>query len=318
MIRLLVAEARDFSPEAVEILGGFGTCDLRQLDRAQLLETLPDYDVLWVRLGLTIDREIIDAASRLKVIVTATTGVDHIDLDYALRRNIEVLSLRGETQFLDSIPATAEHTWGLLLALNRRIPWAFRSVCHGQWDRDRFRGHDLRGQTLGIIGLGRLGIQVARFGLVFGMRVLAFDPYRQVWPSDVIRCASLEALLSLSNVVSLHVPLNSETTGLIGTRELQLMRPGAILLNTSRGAVVDAEALLEALASGHLGGAALDVIPDERDEGSVERQRLLEYAANSHQLLITPHIGGATFESMAATEVFMCRKLVRFFTKAAA
>jgi D-3-phosphoglycerate dehydrogenase len=315
MIQILNVEPDDFCEPARELLLGLGHLDECGLNPQQLLTRIANYDVLWVRLAQQIDRAVLQAGCRLRAIVTATTGLDHIDMDAARMLGIRVLSLRGETDFLARIPATAEHTWGLLLALNRHVPAAFRSVQEGGWDRYAFRGHDLKGQTLGIVGLGRLGKQVARFGLAFGMRVLAYDPYQKAWPSDVLQCESLETLLSQSQVLSLHVPLNNETVGMIGRKEIACLPPDAVLINTSRGEVLDSDALLCALREAQLRGAALDVIPDERCSDSSVRHCLLDYARQHNQLLITPHLGGATYESMAATEVFMAQKLARFLSE---
>lgn len=281
-----------------------------------LLQRLGEYDVLIVRLANQIDRKVIDTGTRLKAIVTATTGLDHIDIAYAQTKGIVVLSLRGEYEFLRSIPATAEHTWGLLLALTRHIPAAHSSVLAGEWDRDHFRGHDLAGQTLGILGLGRIGEKVARYGAAFGMRVLAFDPYRQAWIEGVERCDSQVDLLRQSQVFSIHVPLNETTRNLIGREELNLLPHGAVLINTARGEVVDEIALVEALESGRLAGAALDVLCDERSK-VLHASPLITYARTHDNLLLTPHIGGATIESMAATENFMARKLQAFLQKKA-
>jgi len=253
---------------------------------------------------------VIDACTNLKVIVTTTTGLDHTDVNYAEQRGIKVLSLRGETEFLRTIPATAEHTWALLLALVRHIPQAHASVIAGEWDRNAFRGHDLGGKRLGIVGLGRIGEKVARYGLAFEMRVGAYDPYRSDWVEGVTRCVTLPELLRQSNVLSLHVPLNPETERMIGREELAHLPNGAWLVNTSRGEVLDEVALVEALQDGQLGGAALDVIAAERDQQ--RRGPLLDYARQHNNLLITPHLGGATVESMARTEVFMAHKLQKF------
>lgn len=308
-VRILNAEPDRYSPEARVILEQIGTVDNGPLTRGELLARLPEYDVLIVRLAHQIDAEVLARGERLRAIVSATTGLDHIDLAEAERRGVAVLSLRGETEFLRSIPATAELAWALLLGLVRRLPQAYASVLRGEWNRDAFRGHDLCGRSLGILGLGRIGEKVARYGLAFGMRVLAYDPTRDPWMEGVERANTMDELLAASEVLSIHVPLNERTEGLIGRRELALLPPGALLVNTARGAVLQREALLEALESGRLSGAALDVLWDER--GAAD-ERLLEYARTHENLLITPHIGGATVESMAATEVFMARKLQRF------
>jgi D-3-phosphoglycerate dehydrogenase len=312
MIRILNAEPENYSPEARRILTSIGELVERRLSQAELSKWVSDFDVLIVRLGLVVDKEVIEAGHRLRAIVTATTGLDHIDVESAKARGIAVLSLQGETDFLRGIPATAEHTWGLLLALVRRIPQAFESVRAGEWNRDAFRGHDLEGKRLGIVGLGRIGEKVAHYGIAFGMKVFAYDPYRKCWPDTVSRCISLHDLLRCSEVLSLHVPLNQETQGMIGKIELSLLPRGAVLVNTSRGAVLDEEALVEALEKGHLGGAAVDVIEAEFDVTRRQRSPLLEYARQHSNLIITPHIGGATVESMAKTEVFMAKKLSTF------
>jgi D-3-phosphoglycerate dehydrogenase len=265
-------------------------------------------------LGFQVDREILDAGSNLKAIVSATTGLDHIDLAYAEQRGIEVLSLRGESEFLRSVPATAEHTWALLLALMRRLPWAFHSVLHGEWNRDAFRGHDLCSRRLGIVGLGRIGQKVARYGHAFEMQVRAYDPGLIAAIPGVLMCATLSDLLRQSDVLSLHVPLNPQTEKLIGAPELALLPSGAVIVNTARGAVLDETALLEALDSGKLAGAALDVLTHERVQHSGTSERLRAYARTHDRLLITPHVGGATAESMCCTELFMAEKLKRFLS----
>jgi len=312
MIRILNAEPMNYHDAPRQVLQSLGQVDERQLSRAEFIRCLPEYDVLIVRLGFQVDREVIDAGPHLKAIVTATTGLDHIDVAYAEQCGIKVLSLRGETDFLRSIPATAEHTWALLLALVRRIPWAFHSVLNGGWDRDAFRGHNLSGRRLGIVGLGRVGQKVARYGLAFGMQVHAYDPSPSDAIPEVIRCATLSDLLRQSDVLSLHVPFNPTTEKLIGAPELTLLPPGAVLVNTARGAVLDEAALLDALQSGTLSGAALDVLTDERVQRAGTSERLLAYARTHERLLITPHVGGATEESMCDTELFMAEKLKQF------
>ena len=312
MIRILNAEPLDYCDEARAILNQLGQVVEAPLTRTELLSQLSDYDVLVVRLAHQINSEVIDAGHCLKVIVTATTGLDHIDVAYANSEGITVLSLCGETEFLRTVSATAEHTWALLLALLRRIPGAFASVQEGEWNRDAFRGRELDSKRVGLVGLGRIGRKVARYGLAFGMTIHAHDPYTDDWLDDVIREPDLAALLHQSDVLSLHIPLNDETEGLISAEELALLPAGAVLVNTSRGDLIDEAGLVAALESGHLSGAALDVITHERQPEQRQQSLLLAYARTHDNLLITPHIGGATDESMAKTEVFMARKLVAF------
>ncbi|MGH7775158.1 MAG: NAD(P)-dependent oxidoreductase [Candidatus Binatia bacterium] len=317
MIRILNAEPDNYNPEAKQILTSMGELVQKHLSQAELEQWISGFDVLIVRLGLEVNREVMDSGDRLRAIVTPTTGLDHIDVAYAQRRAISVLSLKGETDFLRSIPATAEHAWALLLALVRRIPQAFASVCQGEWNRDAFKGHDLSGKRLGVVGLGRIGEKVACYGIAFGMSVAAFSPHRHEWPRDLQHCATLEDLLRGSDVLSLHLPLESETRHMIGARELATLPPRAVLINTSRGEILDEGALLKALRQGHLAGAALDVLEGERDGARRFHHPLLAYAAQHSNLLITPHIGGATVESMARTEIFMAQKLQRWYQQRA-
>lgn len=313
-IRILNAEPQAYSPEAQWILTKLGAVVERELSRSELLQEVQGYDVLIVRLAHQIDREVLEAGCRLKAIVTATTGLDHVDANFAQSRGITVLSLQGETEFLRTVSATAEHTWALLLALLRRVPQASAAVQQGGWDRDAFRGRELDGKRLGIVGLGRVGQKVAHYAQAFNMVVGAYDPYALEWVEGVWRAPSLADLLHRSDVLSLHAPLTSETEGMIGADELAQLPPGAVLVNTSRGQLLNEEALVRALEGGHLGGAALDVVSQEREPAQRRESPLLGYAACHDNLLFTPHIGGATHESMAKTEIFMARKLERFLS----
>ena len=311
MSRILNLEPQDYSPVARAVLDRLGDVSDGPLTRSELMDRVGECNVLIVRLAHRIDREILDRAGQLRVVVSSTTGLDHIDADYAASKGIAILSLRGEVEFLRGIPATAEHTWALLLALVRNLPAAVQSVRAGEWDRDRFKGHELAGQQLGILGLGRIGEMVARYGLAFGMRVSAYDPFRQGWMERVDRASSQADLFGRSDVLSIHVPLNEQTVRLVGEAELVRLPAGALLVNTARGQVIDEPALQQALESGRLAGAALDVLADET-MGQLKSSLLLAYARSHTNLIITPHLGGATVESMAATEVFMANKLKEF------
>lgn len=313
-MRILVAESRGFSPAAERRLRELGDVTLADLDQAGLLSAVAGADVVVVRLRNRVDAEVLAAAPRLRAVVSPTTGLDHLDLAALEGRGVAVLSLRGETEFLRTVTGTAEHAWALLLALVRRLPAAAAAARTGDWDRDRFRGRELAGKTLGVVGLGRLGSMVARYGTAFGMRVVAYDPYLDPWPSGAApeRVASLAALLAEADVVSLHVPLDDGTRGLMGSVALAAMKPGAVLVNTSRGSVVDEAALVEAVRSGRLAGAALDVVAGETAPGGAAASPAVAFASADDRILLTPHIGGATLESMENTEIFMAEKLARW------
>jgi D-3-phosphoglycerate dehydrogenase len=308
-MHLLIAEASEFSPAALARLREAMTVETADLDRTALIRSIGTADALWVRLRTRIDREVLDAAPALRVIVTNTTGLDHIDLAEAARRQISVLSLRGETAFLETVTATAELTVALVLSLLRHIPEAAAHVRGGGWDRYPFKGHDLDGMTAAVVGYGRLGRMVARLLGAFGMQVLAATkkPSGPIDPG--VRLMPLDEVLAAADLVTLHVSLDADNHRFFGAREFGLMKPGSWFINTARGELVDEDALVAALRSGRLAGAAVDVVcgsygPDPA--GSPLRQ----YAVDHSNLLITPHIGGYTFESLARTELFLAEKLV--------
>jgi D-3-phosphoglycerate dehydrogenase len=243
------------------------------------------------------------------VIVTPTTGLNHIDLTEAEHRGVQVLSLRGETEFLEDVRATAEHTLALTLSLLRHVPEALSHVRGGGWNRDLFKGRELCGKTVGIVGYGRLGRIVARYLSAVGMHLLATDP--NIEKSSVepnVRLVPLTELLQQSDLVTLHVNLCDETREFFGKTHFALMKQGAWFINTSRGELVDEEALLDALRSGRLTGAALDVLCDERSHG-MDSHPLVVYARGHDNLIITPHIGGYTTESIRKTECFLADRL---------
>ena len=307
-------ESHDFPAEALASLEEIGNVQLADLDQSALAEAVAGFDVIWVRLRNQIHRDILNKATRLRAVVTPTTGLNHIDVDEAERRRIQVLSLRGETEFLKNVRATAELTIGVMLALLRRIPAAVFHTRGGGWERDRFRGGELFGKTVGVIGYGRLGRLVAGYLNAFGSRVLASDP--NVRSSEVepfVELVPMRELLSSADIVTIHVNLDHTTEGFFGQSEFESIKPGALLVNTSRGELLDEAALLTALQSGHIGGAALDVLRNEQNS-NFGLNPLIEYSRKHENLLITPHIGGCTTESMAKTEIFLAEKVVRAFS----
>jgi D-3-phosphoglycerate dehydrogenase len=289
---------------------------LTELDAHPLLQeafarSSPKYDVLMVRLQTRVTGEIIKECPRLKVIISPTTGLDHIDLEAANEHGIQLFSLKGEAEFLCTVTSSAEHTFALLLSLIRRIPSAFAAVKRCEWNQDQFRGHELPGKALGILGYGRVGALVARYGDAFSMHVLAYDPYVDKYADYVTRVATLDELLQASDVLSVHVPLEKTTVGLIGVREIGLLPSGAFLINTSRGEIVDEVALLAALAGGHIAGAAVDVVTDEHRIRIVGHP-LIEYSREHDNLIITPHIGGAAWEAIEKTDMFVIGKFQKW------
>ena len=271
------------------------------------------YDAIFTRLGLRIDRQVLSLQQRLKYIVTPTTGLNHIDMEAAEALGISVICLKGETSFLDNIKSTAEHTWGLLLALIRHIPAAHDHVMNGGWDRSPFLSDELNGKVLGIIGFGRLGRIVAQYGVAFGMIVRAYDinPERRD-DSGEVEMVSLDTLLKTSHCVVLLISWNRENENFMDRDKFALLREGAWFVNTSRGELVDEAALLESLRAQRLKGAALDVLRDDSSWAGKSQgaSALLNYAREHANLLITPHMGGYGRESIAKTRAFVTRKFL--------
>lgn len=306
----LVTESLNFSDAAADRLQSACRVILSDLDRQALISAVGVADVLWVRLRHCIDAEVMNAAPRLRVIATPTTGLNHIDLQEAARRGIHVISLRGETTFLDEIHATAEHTLALILSLLRHVPEAQKHVMEGGWNRDLFRGRELYGKTAGVIGYGRVGRMVAGYLQAMGMRVFATDPNLSRHPTDSgVKMVTLPELLAESDLTTLHVALTNETQRFFGAAEFAQIKPGSWFINTSRGELVDEGSLLDALTSGRLAGAAVDVLSDETSVG-MGSHPVVSYARSHENLLITPHIGGCTAESMEKTEEFLAAKVV--------
>ena len=268
---------------------------VRPADQAELSRTVGEFDAYLAALQVRLDAATIERATRLKAIATPSTGLDHIDVAAAGRRDITVLSLRDDRDFLNQLTATAELAWALLLSVMRRLPWAVQAAHSGDWARDRFRGHQLSGRTLGIIGYGRLGAMVAEYGKAFRMRVIATDVTSKP-PAPGVEMMPLEKLLPQADVISIHVHLTDQTRGLLGREQFARVKRGAVLINTSRGAIVDEAAMLDALNDGTLLGAGVDVIDGEwRDD--LPQHPLIRYAATHQNLVISPHIGGVTYES---------------------
>lgn len=300
------AEPAGFSPAARDLWQQAGEYYEGDLDDPRHADLLVRVTVLIVRLARRIDQRVLDRCPCLKTLVSATTGLDHLDLDLLAKRRIELICLRGETEFLATIPSTAEHAFGMMLALLRNIVPASESVRDGKWQRDRFRGRQLRGRRLGLIGLGRTGRMMATYAAGFDMRVGYYDPH--VNDSSIRRFDSLDALLQDSEIVSLHVHLTAHTRAMIGVAELQRMPRGGWLINTSRGGLLDEHALVEHIGAGHVTGAAVDVLDGEID--GITASPLWQAMRDGKNVLITPHLGGATLDAMQQCEDFIASKFM--------
>ncbi len=287
-MRILVAE--QIAPEGVALLRAQHDVDERQgLSPAELCEILAGYDALVVRSQVKVDAAVIAVGTRLQVIGRAGVGVDNVDLEAATRAGITVVNApTGNTI------AAAEHTLALLYGVARKIAAADASVRRGEWKRTQFTGLELRGRTLGIVGLGKIGQAIAARARAMEMAVLASDPYvtAEQAAHHGVDLVALDELLARADVVSIHVPLSRATRGMIGAKQLARMKPGAILLNVARGGVVDETAVAAALTAGTLAGAGIDVFEHEPPADSP-----LLHAPNT---LLTPHLGASTAEAQVA------------------
>jgi D-3-phosphoglycerate dehydrogenase len=292
-MRILVAES--IASEGVDLLRAHHDVDERPgLSRDELCAILPDYDALIVRSQVAVDAGLIAAGTRLVVIGRAGVGVDNVDLDAATRAGIMVVNApTGNTI------AAAEHTLALLYGLARRTAPADASVRRGEWKRAQFTGLELRGRTLGIVGLGKIGQAIAVRAQAMEMTVVGVDPFvtAEQAANHGVELVDMDELLARADVVTVHVPLTRGTRGLIDRAAIARLKPGSIVLNVARGGVVDEAAVAEALGSGHLGGAGVDVFEHEPPTGSP----LLD-APNT---LLTPHLGASTAEAqiLVAEEV---------------
>ncbi len=279
------------------IAAGF-TVTAGSLARAEALAAAASADALIVRSATRVDAEFLAAAPLLKGIARAGAGVDNIDLAATAARGIPVMNTPGGNTI-----AAAEHAFGLMLALARQIPEAQQSMLEGRWDRKRFMGTQLLGKTLGIVGFGRIGKAVAQRARGFEMTVIAYDP--KLTPGEEVEgvtAVSMDELYARSDYLTLHAPANEATRNLINAESLARMKPGARIINTARGTLIDAPALADALRSGKIGGAAVDVYPQEPPEAGFP---LIGLPGVIH----TPHLGASTEEAQITVAIMAAEQI---------
>jgi D-3-phosphoglycerate dehydrogenase len=262
---------------------------------AELAGVVGDAHVLATRAYNKVTRRVLDAAPRLELIVQGTAGIDNVDLDAARERGIRVIHMPGV-----NANAVAELVIGFIISMTRTVPFYTRELVRGAFGRDDCaERHELRHFRLGIVGLGHVGSLVAKYARVFGMAVAAYDPY-----VEDARVRTLDELLATSDILTLHVPLTSETRKMIGAAEIAKLAKGSYLINASRGEVLDQNAALAALASGHLAGVALDVFDPEPVEAPLP---------DDPRLILTPHIGGCSYEVKTTVGGRLFEKVVEFY-----
>lgn len=266
----------------------------------ELIAKLPPYDGMIIRSQTKVNARVIAAATNLKVIGRAGVGVDNVDLDAATNKGVIVLNAPDGNTI-----STAEHTIAMIMALARNIPQAHSTLKAGRWDRKSFTGVEINGKTLGIVGMGRIGTEVARRMRAMGMNILACDPFLTEDKAAKlgVRLVTLEELLANADFITFHTPLTKETKGLLNAETLKQTKPGVRIVNCARGGIIDEEALAEAIEAGHVAGAALDVFSEEPPTN----QRLI----NLPQVIVTPHLGASTAEAQVNVAIDVAREMAK-------
>lgn len=299
-MRILVAEA--ISEAGIRLLKAEHEVDVKKVSPAELLELIGQYDALITRSETKVTAEVLARGARLKVVGRAGVGVDNIDVEAATERGVVVVNVPGANTL-----STAEHAFGLLIALARHIPQAHNALAgEGRWDRKTYVGTELYGKALGIIGLGRIGSEVAIRARAFGMKVLAHDPFVPPGRAEqlgVTLVAEIPDMLPEVDFLTIHAAKTKDSAKLIRARELDLMKPGARIINCARGGMVDEEALYETLKAGKLAGAALDVFATEPSTDSP----LFELP----NVVVTPHLSASTVEAQEANGTFVAQYVLR-------
>ncbi len=308
MPRIIVLD--NLSQDGLDLLQSAGNVEYEVrtgLKGEQLRDALLEFDGAICRSGVKLTADVLEGNRRLKVIARAGVGTDNIDKQAATRQGIVVMNTPGGNTI-----STAEHTIALMLALSRDVYPAYWSLVEGRWDRKQYMGTQLAGKTLGIIGLGRVGQAVSTRARAMEMRVLGYDPFlpaQRAKELGIETCSSATEMLPLVDYLTVHTPLNDETRDLIGTKEVELMRPGVRLINCARGGIYNEQALVEGLKSGHLGGVALDVYESEPCTDSP--------LFGMPGVLCTPHLGASTEEAQTNVAVEAVELLIDFFTTGA-
>jgi D-3-phosphoglycerate dehydrogenase len=305
VLKVLIAETSDFSKDALISLQNFSQVYLRDLESIDLAKALNNYDVFWFRLGFKLTADLILQSTRCKYIICPVTGLDHIDIATCEQKGITIISLKGETDFLKKVRATAELTLGLSLSLIRNIPQAIQHTRDGKWNREPFKGSEIFDKKIGILGFGRLGQITASYFEAMGATIYLYD-IKPIHSEKYTVTKSMIELFKTCDLVSVHVNLTSENNQLIGSEQFNEMKKGSYFVNTSRGQLVKSLDLIKAIEDGQLAGAALDVIENEFD---FKQDELLKFSSKNSRLIITPHIGGNTYESFSKTELYMVEKL---------
>tara|TARA_B110000438_G_C15809564_1_gene649001 strand:- start:120 stop:1064 length:945 start_codon:yes stop_codon:yes gene_type:complete len=310
MFKVLCPEPESFSKEGLDFASNIFTLTAKTMDQDLFESNLKYFDGILIRFNTKISKKLLSKNKNTRFILSPTTGLDHIDVEYCKRKKIKIYHIKNDRAFLKQLPGTAELTFGLMLSLIRKIPSAFESVKNENWEVGPFRGLELSDKTIGILGFGRLGKKVAKIALSFNMKVIFFDPFKSYKSKKIKKINDLNKFLKAVDILSLHLHLNKNTHHLIGESELSLLKKDSIIINTSRGSIIDNRALLKFLEQSKIKGAALDVLEDEEAIINKKDNPLIKYSMSNNNLIITPHIGGATYESVRKSDQYVLQKFL--------
>lgn len=311
--KALVTTPTYYMPAVEKTLSVFFDCTFApRADKEKFKELVLDSEILICQPcpEYKIDKDVLENAKNLKFIGSASTGTNHIDKVFCEKNGICVVCLKGSGD-TKQIVASSEFTFGLMMAVVRQIPQSFKNTMAGRWreDEDMFRGHELREKTLGIIGYGRIGSNNAKYAKAFGMKVLAYDPYVTINDTDIAQCSNPHSVLENSDIVMICVHLNDHTVGMVDNSWFKRMKDGAFFINTSRGEIVNENALIKNLESGKIAAAGVDVISNEF-VGHKNNHELIKYARDHSNLIITPHIAGLTYDSEQKALMIVLREIL--------
>ena len=299
-------------PETLENIGYITYMDDPTL--SEVIKVASEYDAVFTnpnKSQVFIGRNLIDAAKKLKVICTASTGTNHIDKSYAKEKNIPILALTEEREVIKRITSTAEHAFALTMASLRNVIKSHNKTIQGEWDYTKYIGRQMNYLTVGVIGYGRLGSVYSRYCRAFDSRVLVYDPYKKVEDNDLEQVNNLNLLLEESDVIAIHVHVTSETLGMLDVECFKKMKNDVLIINTSRGEILNELDLVAFLKKTPKAKIATDVLANEI------RNRLdsplLKYAQQSDQVVITQHIGGMTREAQEIAYGHAAHRLSKFF-----
>ena len=307
-LKVLILEPLNTSEDAIELLRS--NFDIAENKNDKIL--YKNIDFIYCKLKNFLSKDYLSKFPNLKAIITPTTGLDHIDIEYCDKASISIISLRGEDKFLEKITPTSELVWGLTFGILRKINISHEDIMRGKWNRDNFKGESLNGKVIGIIGYGRLGKQVANVANAFGMKILIND-VRKNANDHRFKFVDLDQLLAESDIITLHIHAD-KNFHFLDHEKISITKKNPVIINTSRGSIVNEHHIVEALRSNKISGYGTDVLMGESSSENdwLEDNEIYQYAKIDNRILITPHIGGNVRGVDVIVEKFIIEKLIYF------